>query len=210
MRIIIISILLFNCGTLSAQTFNEWFQQKEAKKKYLLQQVAALKLYLSYAEKGYSIASSGLQAIHAIKKGDYKIHDDFFNALKEVNPALKNWGRVEDIIALQVKIVKQTKGVLSSIKEQNKFTAEEIDYCKTVFDQVLDDCLNEIQEVIDLTADGYFGMKDDERIQRIENIFLQMQDNYSFVSSFGDEMKALSIQRIRDQKEIELSGGLNK
>ena len=50
-------ILFVLAGGLSqAQTFNEWFRQKATQKKYLIQQIAALQVYLDYVQKGYAIA----------------------------------------------------------------------------------------------------------------------------------------------------------
>jgi hypothetical protein len=35
----------------TAQTWSEWFSQKKTQKKYLLEQVAALKIYAGYLKK---------------------------------------------------------------------------------------------------------------------------------------------------------------
>jgi hypothetical protein len=197
-------------STAKAQTFDEWFKQKETQKKYLLQQIAGLKIYLDCAEKGYNIANKGLQTIHSIKKGDFNLHNDFFNSLKQVNPAIKNWSRIADIIAIQIKILKQTMDALSAIKEQKQFASEEVNYCAAVFERLLEDCLQDIDDLIFVTTSGELEMKDDERIKRIENIFLDMKDKYAFSSSFCDDMKTLSIQRLSEEKKIELSGVLSK
>jgi hypothetical protein len=208
--LLVSAVLLIHSSITHAQTRNEWFKQKETQKKYLLQQIAALKIYLGYIEKGYDIANKGLQTIHSIKKGDFTLHNGFFTSLKEVNPAIKNWSRVTDIILIQVKIVKQAKEVLSSIKQDREFAPDEIDYCKRVFDNLLDECLKDIDELFSVTTSGELQMKDDERIQKIENIYLDVQDKYLFSSSFGDEMKLLSLQRMNEEKETEVSKVLSK
>ena len=46
---------IISTGT-RAQTFAEWFRQSATQKKYLLQQIAALQVYIGYVQKGYSIA----------------------------------------------------------------------------------------------------------------------------------------------------------
>lgn len=56
------------------QTFHEWFRQKKTQKKYLIQQIAALKVYLGYVQKGYSIAQKGLTTVSNIKKGNFDLH----------------------------------------------------------------------------------------------------------------------------------------
>ena len=51
----------------SAQTLAEWTQQNKTQIKYLVEQIAALQAYALVAEKGYSIAKTGLNAIGNIK-----------------------------------------------------------------------------------------------------------------------------------------------
>ena len=49
-------ILSTNIG--HSQKWDEWFKQKKTQKKYLIQQIAALKVYLGYLKEGYDIAIS--------------------------------------------------------------------------------------------------------------------------------------------------------
>ncbi|MFW1401573.1 hypothetical protein ACEV76_24805, partial [Vibrio parahaemolyticus] len=67
-----------------------------------------------------------------------------------------------DIIAYQVKIIKQTKMTLQQIKETKQFTETEVDYCKQVFDNLLDECIKTVDELILVTTSGNLEMKDDE------------------------------------------------
>ncbi|MCH5688762.1 conjugal transfer protein TraI [Niabella sp. W65] len=51
-KILLFLLLVVSAGSnLQAQTFAEWFQQKKTQKKYLLQQIAALQVYIGYAKK---------------------------------------------------------------------------------------------------------------------------------------------------------------
>src|SRR5690606_229293 len=100
-KLLAIAIVLFCSENLSAQTFAEWFQQKSTQKKYLVQQIAALQLYSGYLSKGYSIAKNGLNTIKSIKDGDILQHDNYFNSLTTVNPQIKRYQKVADILALQ-------------------------------------------------------------------------------------------------------------
>ena len=55
-KILILFLLTIIVTTTQAQTFAEWFRQKKTQKQYLIQQIAALQVYIGYAQKGYSIA----------------------------------------------------------------------------------------------------------------------------------------------------------
>ncbi|HCT23873.1 MAG TPA: hypothetical protein DIW54_11315 [Chitinophagaceae bacterium] len=193
----------------NAQIADEWLNQKATQKKYLLQQIAALKVYLGYAKKGYNIVNGGITTIKNIKNGDLNLHRDFFNSLKNVNPAIRRYAKVADIIAYQVKIIKQTKGTLQQIRETKQFTETEMDYCKQVFDNLLDECMKTVEELILVTTSGKLEMKDDERLKRIDRLYTDVQDKYSFTCSFGEDMGILAVQRLGEQMEINRSKLIN-
>ena len=209
-RILLLATVgLFAFHSSSAQTTDEWLNQKATQKKYLLQQIAALQVYIGYAKKGYNIVSGGVNTIRNIKNGDFNLHRDFFNSLKNVNPAIRRYAKVADIIAYQVKIIKQTKGTLQQIRETKQFTETEMDYCKQVFDNLLDECMKTVEELILVTTSGKLEMKDDERLKRIDRLYTDVQDKYSFTCSFGEDMGILAVQRLGEQMEINRSKLIN-
>ncbi len=203
-----LSLYLFTIPA-TAQTFDEWFKQESTQKKYLLQQITALKVYLEYAKKGYNITMKGINTIRNIKNGDLNLHRDFFNHLKNVNPVISRYAKVADIIAYQLKIIKQVKLSLNQINETKQFTNIELDYCKQVFDVLLDECLKTVEELILVTTSGELEMKDDERLKRIDVLYADMQDKYSFACSFSEDMGLLTVQRLGEQIEINRSKLIN-
>ena len=52
-------------------------------------------------------------------------------------------------------------------------------------------------------------MKDDERIKRIDKLYADMQDKQIFVQSFSNSAKQLSLQRLKESYDIEISKKLN-
>ena len=200
---------LFASLSSNAQTADEWLNQKATQKKYLLQQIAALQVYLGYAKKGYSIVTSGVNTIRNIKNGDLNLHRNFFNRLKNVNPSISKYAKVADIIAYQVKIIKQTKITIQQIRETKQFTEAELGHCKQVFDNLLDECIKTVEELILVTTSGKLEMKDDERLKRIDGLYADIQDKYSFACSFSEDMGLLAVQRLGEQMEINRSKLIN-
>ena len=72
---VLIPIMCFNLCY--AQTFEEWFQQTQTQKHYLVEQIAALQVYLGYVKKGYDIASKGIHTISDIKNGEFNLYGTF-------------------------------------------------------------------------------------------------------------------------------------
>ena len=214
MKIYILILSLVFSILANAQTLAEWTQQKKTQIQYLLDQIAANKVSIDYLEKGYEIVRTGLNTIQNIKKGDFNLHSDFFGSLEIVNPKIKTCTRVADIIAYQVRIVKNISTTIKNLKESGQFNTNELDYSKAVFENLLDECLKNVDELYlvitsdELQSDSY-RMTDDERIKRIDQLYTDMQDKYSFCQSFSKECSVLAMQRLSEQVEIIMSKKLN-
>lgn len=206
-QLIVIALLISN--TIYAQNWQEWAQQKKTQIKYLLQQIAANKVYLEFAQKGYTIANKGLNTIRNSKDGDLNLHRDFLSALKTVSPKIRNYSKVADIIDIQFRILRLTKNSLKRTGEMNQFTTEDINYCRMVFDNLLEDCLKNMDELFLVTTNGELTMKDDERMKRIDILYADMQNKISFCASFSNEMDVLSFQRMGVQMEVKRSKIIN-
>jgi hypothetical protein len=193
----------------NAQTLAEWTQQKKTQIQYLLDQIAANKVSIDYLEKGYEIVRTGLNTIQNIKKGDFNLHLDFFGSLEIVNPKIKTYTRVADIIAYQVRIVKNISTTIKNLKESGQFNTNELDYSKAVFENLLDECVKNVDELYLVITSGALQMTDDERIKRIDQLYTDMQDKYSFCQSFSEEHSVLAMQRLGEQLEIKFSKQLN-
>ncbi len=210
MKKTLIMLLLFlsAVGSVQAQTFSEWFRQKKTQKKYLLQQIAALKVYIEYAQKGYKIAKEGLTTIGGFTKGEFNLHGDYFNSLKMVNPEIKRYAKVADIIAMQQKIVQDYNRSYGQISRSNAFNADELDYIRRVFNRLLDDCEEILDELIAVTTNGKLEMKDDERMARIDKLYLDMQDKYTFAQSFSNDAKTLAAAKTKENTDVQTSRAL--
>lgn len=202
--------ILFFAQIVHAQTWNEWVRQKKTQRKYLVQQIAALQVYLGYVKKGYNIAAKGLTVIGKIKKGDFDLHDDYFASLKKVNPAVASTAKVATLITKQIQIIKEAKRTVDGAAQSNAFTSEEMAQCKKVFETLLSSCLQVIDELVALTTSGEYEMKDDERIKRIETLYLDMQNKYAFTVAYSTEMGLLFMQLVNERIELEYSRKLKE
>lgn len=182
---------------------------QKPKHKRLIEQIAALQVYIGYAQLGYSIANKGLTTVRNIKNGDFNLHRDFISSFKKVNPKIKGYAKVADIIALQLRIISAIKECLRGVKDARQFTTAEIDHCAMVFQNVLTASLENIEQLLEIISDGELQMKDDERLKRIDALYADMQDKFAFSSSFSEEMALLTVQRMHQRADIELSKKLN-
>lgn len=208
-KIIVIASLLCFAQTVSAQTFVEWFRQKATQKKYLLQQIAALQVYIGYVSKGYSIAKKGLNTIQDIKHGDLNLHSSYFTSLVTVNPKIKRYAKVADILVLEINIARQAAKTINDCKNSHQLTAQELVYMQKVFNTLLDDCAKCLDALFNIITNGQLSMKDDERIAAIDALYDDMTDKQIFIRSFSNTAKGICVQRDTEQKNIIISKKLN-
>lgn len=197
-------VLIISCTCSQAQTFNEWFKQKKTQQKYLVQQIAALKVYLGNLKKGVDIAHKGLNTISNIKDGNFNLHRDFFSSLKNVKPAISNSAKVADIIAFQIYVIRDMKKVYAFCERNENFTAEEIRYIAKVHTNMLLLCDASISELLMIIRSNETEMTDDQRLLRIDRIYDDMQEKYAFVQVFSKDAQILSREREKERLELDL------
>ena len=197
----IIGMLAFS-NLCQAQWFKEWFQQKKTQKEYLIEQIAQYKVYLELLEKGYSIAKEGLETIHDIKNGEFKLHKNYMDSLRIVGAQVGRYKKIEFTGALYSRIKAVTASSENGLGQSGYLNSEELGYVRSVYSRLLADCERITDALKDVTKDGPLSMSDDERIKRIDLLYAQMQSNYSFAMAFSSEAMVLAASRLREVDDI--------
>ena len=81
------------------------------------------------------------------------------------------------------------------VRSGGLFSAPEIDYMQRVYERLLNDCSNKLDELSAVTSADKLEMKDDERIRRIDQILLDMQSNYTFSQDFSNRAFMMAASR---------------
>lgn len=201
-RLMIIGILLLTFQLSDAQTFKEWFRQKKTEKEYLIQQIAALKVYLKYLKEGYDIAKKGLNMIGDIKQGKFDLDETYLESLGNVNSSISGSARVSSILAYQRLVVKELRKLMDECKTSEQLTNEERRYVATVYSNILTESENSLERLETVITSNELEMKDDERIVQIDLIYVDMKDKYAFARSFSNSTRMLIMQRDREGSEV--------
>jgi hypothetical protein len=190
-------------GTIcNAQTFNEWFRQKKTQKKYLLQQIAALRVYLDYLKKGYKIVDKGLTIVGDIKQGKFDLDIEYLESLKNVNSAVSGSAKVASIVAYQRMIIIEFRRLKSLTNATDLLTNEEKQYVENVYANMLRESEMSLDELDRVLSNSDFEMKDDERVKRVDGLYVDMKDKYTFTKSFANSTEVLIAQRSKDKQEV--------
>ena len=162
-----------------------------------------LKNILSDMKKGYKIVSKGYTAIKDISQGNFNLHEAFIDGLMAVNPAIKNYKRVVDIISYQKNIVREYKSAFIRFKQNGSFSPDEIEYLGKVYGQLFNKSIQNLDELATVITSSKLSMSDDERLQAIDRIFADTEDKLQFLRDFNKQANLLAIHRSREQKDVE-------
>lgn len=199
-KAIVIGMLVINASVVSAQTFDEWFKQKETQIKYLIEQIGALKAYGEVINKGYDIAHNGLTNVFNSKEEDYSQHSNYFLSLWKVRRGIKSYSKGFSILSMKADIEKQYWLIESSATEF--LNDKERSYVNSVYTGLVNGC-NDLTSELDMVInDDQLQLKDDERIQRIDQINFEMNDRYQFSQSFANKIKLLVISRLKERNDV--------
>lgn len=202
MKKLLFLIILLICTACQAQTLDEWFHQRKTQIQYLEEQIIALQFYNNYLQEGYNIVQGGLSAIHDIKDGDFNLHNDYFNSLKNVRTSVSNYSKTSGTINLQLQIL-QLSTVINKALGSNSIQDNERVYIKAVMKGILQKCADNITDLTNLSTNGKLEMKDDERIKRIDAIYDDLKDKYTFTTHFKEQIETLALFRQRESGNIQ-------
>ncbi|MDA9554663.1 hypothetical protein N9R54_00375 [Pelobium sp.] len=197
MKSLIIMMLCCFSMKLKAQNWDEIFKQKKTQNEYLLKQIVAFKVYGNYLKKGYEIAKGGLKTLSDLKKGEFDLHQDFFNSLKSINPVVANNPEIATAFDLE-------KGISYSFKtlKLSGLSTSEIDYINTVKKKVLEESHQDLENLSVILKPSQLEMEDSQRIQRIDELHQNLVSKYQFTKTFVSEILLLQNQKEKEKQEI--------
>ena len=197
-------ILLMACGSLSAQNWNEWFRQKKTQKKYLVQQIVALQLYMKQVKKGYDIVRKGWNTVQDITDGEFNLHRDFLNALDAVSPLVREDYRVAEILLIPPRMVAENRKVRKALRESGHIPAPEMQYVQTLHQGLAEEAHGLLEDLTRLMTHADLEMDDTERLQRLEVIYRAMLRVSGLGKKFNGQMLAMAGQRAADEDNLKL------
>jgi hypothetical protein len=182
----------------TAQTWEEWFRQKETQKEYLVQQIAALQAYAGTLRQGYEVLGQGINTVHQIKNGDLGLHQVFFHSLRQLNPAIGQSAKLTDMLGWQSAILRDFASPRRFFRQQ--LTTDELDYLEQVKTRVLQACARDMDALWLLLTSDQLARTDDERLRQLEALHQAMRGRFQFTRQFLHDTQLLALQREREKK----------
>ncbi|MCS3801075.1 TerB family tellurite resistance protein [Niastella sp. OAS944] len=194
--VVIVSLLLMQSPRASAQ-------QHEIQQLLLnVEKLAELKKILQNMYEGYRILEQGYNKVRDIANGNYKLHQVFLDGLLLVNPEVKKYYKVAEIIQFQLLLVKEYKAAFKSFTDCNMFTTNELQYISDVYNKLFKESTENLNALLMVVTAGQLRMSDDERLTAIDQLYDQMQTKLSFLRHFNKDNQVLALQRLKESGEL--------
>lgn len=201
----VLILLLFMASQLRATSQEQEIQQLLLN----VEKLSQFKKILSELKKGYEIVAKGYTAIKDISEANFNLHEAFLDGLLAVSPTVRKYKRVQDIILLQVRLVKEYKAAWGRFRSNNSFNIHEIGYIGRTYDRLLSASLTSIEDLATVLTAGKLRMSDHERLSAIDRIYEEMKDRIVFIRQFNNSTSILAVQRGRERKDVETMRSLH-
>lgn len=166
-----------------------------------VEKLSQLKKILSNMKKGYQILSTGYNTIEDLSKGNFNLHKTFLDGLLAVSPEVREYKKVAGIINYQLILIEEYKTAIGRFRQSGNFSPEELGYLASVYDKLFEQSLDNLNDLTNVITAGKLRMSDDERLQAIDNIYLDMQDKLLFLRHFNNNATILAVQKARDNND---------
>lgn len=197
MRKLIIVLLLALTAPAQAQT------QEVTQLILNLEKLRELRKTLKELKKGYDILFEGYTKIRDISRGNFKLHQAFLDGLLQVSPAVKNYGRIKDIVQVQLAIVRECGQAREQLSASGAFSASELDYLGKVYSELAVGSLKNLDALLDVVTAKKLRASDDERLSMIDAIYQELSEQLVFLRHLNSNNSVLAAQRKQDKASLE-------
>lgn len=162
------------------------------------QKLAGLKSILSQMYKGYQIVSTGYNSVKGVAQGNYSLHQAFLDGLMVVSPTVRKYPRVADIINDQAMLLSEYKSAYGSFRQDKHFNPDELSYMADVYNNLVSQSLQNLDELTMVMADNKLRMSDNERLQAIDRMYATGHEQLVFLRQFNEHTQDLAVARAKE------------
>lgn len=132
------------------------------------------------------------------------LYQNYFDELWKVKDVLSFYYRIKEIADQQVALVKEYHTAWRGVQQDGHFNADEILYIGQVYTGIIAESLKNLDQVALVIQSFTTQMTDEKRMEIINKAAVSMQKNYDDLRTFNTQNIQLSIQRSKDEHDIEV------
>ena len=130
------------------------------------------------------------------------LYANYYLELWKIKSAIQYYERIKQIIAEQVALVNSYKQAYALLKQDSHFTTSETDYMYSVYSGILDQSIKSLDQVALVINAFTTQMTDAQRLKIIDAAANRIDLNYSDLKEFTNQSVQLSLQRSKDENDL--------
>jgi hypothetical protein len=133
-----------------------------------------------------------------------KLYKDYYEELWKVKNTIAMYQRVRQVMDQQVRIVDEYKRCWNIVQNDEHFTDDEREYMARIYSGIMDESVKNLDQILIVINSFKTQMTDGKRLEIIEQAALEIDQNYFDLKQFNTQNMLLSINRAKDDQEIEV------
>ena len=132
-----------------------------------------------------------------------KLYEQYYNELWEIKNAISSWQRIRQIMQLQERLVEEYLRAWNLLKQDQRFTNDELDYMYRIYSGILEESVRNLDEILLVVNPFKTQMSDSERLEIVNRAGEKIEQNYADLKAFNAQNMLLSMNRAKNAHEIE-------
>jgi len=148
-----------------------------------------------------AMAKLHLQEIAGWVQKQKDLYSSFYDELRQVKSVISYYHRVKEISEKQIKLVNAYSDAWRLLKKDQHFSSGEIEYMGKVYTGIIDASVKNIEQLMLVVRSFTTQMTDGKRLEMIDNIAQNIDDNYSDLLRFNSQNSLLALQRAKSEND---------
>jgi hypothetical protein len=149
-----------------------------------------------------------LSQIAGVGKQQTDLFTKYYNELYTVKQVITDYEQVRSITLEQEALVKEYESAWSLTQQDKHFSAAELSYISSVYTGILKASVANLDQLMNLVKSLKTQMSDGKRMELIGKTSKSVDQNYNDLKQFNNENVLLSLQRAKDENDIQATKNL--
>lgn len=132
-----------------------------------------------------------------------QLYKKYYDELWKVRNTLATYKRIKQILERQQQIIEEYRFTWRMINQDKHFTRSEIDYMYRVYTGILNESVYNLDQILLVINSFQTQMTDGKRLEVINKAGDNIEQNYADLKQFNNQNIQLSMNRAKDEHEIE-------
>ena len=172
----------------------------------MIQRIQNKTIWLQNAEKVLENKLSQFKLVEIAQwtEKQRQLYKKYYDELWQIRNTLANYHRIALAIQRQKQLVAQYKFTWQMVSQDKHFTRAEIDYIYVVYTGILNDSLYNLDQILLVINSYKTQMSDAKRLEIINKSTDGIEKNYQDLCQFNNQNIQLSMNRAKDQNEVDV------